>query len=314
MQKDIYFPDLLKEDEKSRFGEMMNAVLSGQSLNYETSYESKNKSPQWFRIGVHPIKDTGEKIIGVSLSASNITQYKLAESEQNRLSGQLVQRNNDLDKFAFILSHELRAPLANMIGLTKMLKQVDLPETERRELENFLIQSVEKLDDVVHNLNRILQLDKNHSLKKEKVDLTQLINEISARFKPVAKQEAIRIFTDFDDANEIFSVRSYLHSIFYNLISRRIIYIQAGKQPVIEITSEKEQDKVVIYFKDFGKGNYRKGKKGYPESYQKLDISGKSHGIGLYTVKSKVEILGGSISVRTLPGSGTEYRIELPIE
>jgi signal transduction histidine kinase len=314
LKKDIYFPDLLNEKGRGRFSEMMDAVLSGQSLNYETSYQDQGDSPEWYNVSIHPVMDDDGKAVGISCAASNITRDKLVESERDRLSGQLVQRNKDLDKFAFILSHDLRAPLANMIGLTKMLKHADLPETERRELESFLIQSVEKLDLVVHNLNRILQLDKSLSLKKEKVDLTQLINEVSERFKPVTKQDAIRLFTDFDDINEIFSIRSYLHSIFYNLIASRIIYSRAGKPPVIEITSEKEPDKVIVYFKDFGKGNYRKGKKGEPESYQNLDISNKSHGIGLYTVKSKVEILGGSIRVRTLSGSGKEYRIEFPTE
>jgi len=140
------------------------------------------------------------------------------------------------------------------------------------------------------------------------------VNEVSARFKPVAKQDAIQIFTDFDDANEIFSVKSYLDSIFYNLISSSIIYNKTESPPVIEISSEKAQDKVIIYFKDFGKSRYWKGKKAEPESYKNLNISYERNGIGLSTVKAKVKILRGSISIGTLPGSGKEFRMELPFE
>jgi signal transduction histidine kinase len=314
LQKDIYFPELLNEMERSRFSEMMNTVLSGQSLNYETSYQHQNDSPEWYRISVHPVKDVDEKTIGVSCSASNITQDKLVESEHERLSGQLVQRNKDVDKFALILSHDLRAPLANMLGLAKMLKHGDVSESEKREMEGFLIQSIEKLDDVVHNLNCILQLDKTSSLKKEKIDLTELVNEVSARFKSINSQNAIGIVTDFSRANNINSIRGYLHNVFYNLISNRILYGQSGKPPVIEITSEREQDRLLIYFKDFGKANYRKGNKAGPGSFKKLDVSDKSNGIGLSSVKSKIEILGGSMSVRILPGRGKEYQIDLPIE
>jgi len=314
LKKDIYFPDLLNEEGKTKFGEMMNAVLSGQALNYETSYQDKSESPEWYRVSIHPVRDDGGKAVGVVCAASNITQDKIAESERERLSGQLVQRNKDLDKFAFILSHDLRAPLANMLGLAEMLKRRNISAIETRELEDFLFKSVEKLDEVVHNLNRILELDKTKSLKKEKINLADLVNEVSARFKPVTKQDVIRIFTDFGDVNEIFSVKGYLDSIFYNLISSSIIYNQTGKPPVIGITSEKAQDKVIIYFKNFGKGRYRKGKKAEPGSYRKLNMSHRGQGIGLSAVKTKVDILGGSISAGTLPGSGKEYRIELPLD
>ena len=314
LQKDIYFPDLLNEKGRSGFSEMMNTVLSGQSLNYETSYQDHGDHPEWYRVNIHPVMDDDGNAIGVICSASNITQDKRVESEHAHLSGQLLQRNKDVERFSFILSHDLRAPLANMVGLTEMLKRRHVSESEKRELEEFLFQSVEKLDEVVHDLNRILQLDKTQSLKKEKVDLTKLVNEVSARFKPVAKQDAIRIFTDFDDTNEILSVKSYLDSIFYNLISSSIIYNPTGKPPVIEIVSEKAPDKVIIYFKNFGKGRYRKGKKAEPESYKKLNMSHRSRGTGLSTVKAKVEVLGGSISIGTLAGGGKEYRIEVPLE
>jgi len=312
LKKDIYFPDLMHEEGRGRFSEMMETVLSGQSLNYETSYQGQDGSPEWYHLSINPVMDDDGRAVGVSCAASNITRDKLAESEQNRLSGQLVQRNKDLDKFAFILSHDLRAPLANMLGLARMLKDTNVPESEKSELEGFLFQSIEKLNDVVHNLNRILELDKTPSLKKVQIDLTELVNEVSAQFKPITKQNAIRIVTDFNRANNINSVRAYLHNIFYNLISNSIILGQHGKPPVIEITSEKEKDKLIIYFKSFGRANYGKGNKTGPGPYTKISVSDKSDGIALYGVKNKIGLLGGSISVRTLSGSGKEFRIELP--
>ncbi|MDB5153697.1 MAG: domain S-box protein, partial [Mucilaginibacter sp.] len=163
-------------------------------------------------------------------------------------------------------------------------------------------------------LNRILELDRTPSLKKENVDLTELINEVSAQFKPFIKQNAIRIVTDFNQANNVNSVRGYLRNIFYNLISNSIIFGQQGKPPVIEITSEREKDRLIIYFKSFGKANSRKSNKTDPVSYKKIDLSDKSNGIALYGVKNKIGLLGGSISIRSLPGSGKEFRMELPFE
>jgi signal transduction histidine kinase len=314
LKKDIYFPDLLNEKGRNGFSEMMNAVLSGQSLNYETSYQDQGDSPEWYHVSIYPVMDDDGRAVGVSCAASNITRDKLVESEHERVSGQLVQRNKDLEKFAFMLSHDLRAPLANMLGLAKMLKDTNVPESKKSELEGFLFQSIEKLDDVVHDLNRILELDKTPSLKKENIDLTELVNKVSAQFKPVIKQNVIRIVTDFNRASSIISVRGYLHNIFYNLVSNSIIFGQQGKPPVIEITSERENNRLLIYFKSFGKASYRKGNKTEPGSYEKITVSDKSNGIALYGVKNKIEILGGSISVRALPGGGKEFRMELPFE
>jgi signal transduction histidine kinase len=314
LKKDIYFPDLLNENGRVRFSEMMKTVLSGESLSYETNYQDAGDSREWYQVSIHPVMDDNGVAVGISCAASNITRDKLIKTEHERLSGQLTRRNKDLDKFAFVLSHDLRAPLANMLGLAKMLKDNDVSESEKSELEGFLFQSIEKLNDVVHYLNRILELDSTPSLKKENIDLTELVNQVSAQFKPVIKQNTIRINTDLKRANNINSVRGYLYSIFYNLISNSIIVGQQGKPPVIEIRSEKEKDRIIISFKSFAKTSYRKGSRTEHVAYQKINTSNKNDGIALYGVKNKIELLGGSISVRSLPGGGKEFRMELPFE
>jgi PAS domain S-box-containing protein len=314
LKKGIYFPELLSKEGKQRFGGIMNKALSGQSVNEEASYPQENGTMEWYQISFNPVKDTNDEVIGVCCSANNITRYKVAESAHDRVSSQLEKRNKDLDKFAYILSHDLRAPLANMIGLAKMLKQGTLPESEKSEMEHFLFQSFEKLDDVVHNLNRILHLEKEESLTKEKINLSELVNKVIARFKPVTMHDNIKISVDFSDANEICSVNSYLESIFYNLISNSLIYRYVGKSPTIEIMSEKQKDKLIIHFKDHKTGKPSKKKTEQVPTYKKLEVSGKNKGIGLYTVKGRVEILGGSIGVSMLPDGGNEFRIELPLK
>ncbi|MDF2433839.1 MAG: hypothetical protein JWP44_3470 [Mucilaginibacter sp.] len=308
-----YFPGLLSEERRESTIEMMDEVLSGRSISHKTSYHLHNGGDEWYRISINPVQDTKDNVIGLCYSATDITEAKLVELEHNRASGQLTQRNKDFEKFAYMLSHNLRAPLANMIGLSTMLKKNGLPKSERGELEKYLFQSIEKLDDVVHDLNRIVQLDGDRSLKKDKVTLSDLVNDVAARFQPLTKRDKITVITDFTNADEIFSVKSYMHSIFYNLIANSIIYRQPGRPPVIEIKSEKEHSKLIIYFKDYGKDHLKSKRKTEAKSYKKLDSFTQANGIGLYTVKTKVEALGGSISVSTLPKTGTEFYIELPL-
>lgn len=314
LQEGAYFPGLLSEERRQPFIKTMNEVLSGQSLNYETRYPLQDGTAEWYHVNINPVRDTNDHIIGLCYSATNITQDKQDEIVHSRVSAQLLQRNKDLEKFSYMLSHNLRAPLANMIGLAKMLKQGGRTASEQLELETFLFQSIEKLDDVVHDLNRILQLGSDNSLKKERVILSELVNEVVARFKPLTKQDHIQVATDFTKADEIFSVKSYLHSIFYNLISNSIIYRQPGKPPIIEIKSEIQQDKLIIYVRDYGKSNLKSKRKAEAKSIKTPELYTQANGIGLYTVKSKVEALGGSITVNSLAGTGTEFCIELPLQ
>jgi PAS domain S-box-containing protein len=314
LKEGAYFLKLFGEEQRQLLIEKMNKVLSGKSLNYETNSQMKDGTTEWYRVSIEPVRDIKDQVIGLCYSATNITQGKLVELEHNRINGQLAQNKKDLKQFAHIVSHNLRAPLANMIGLAKMLKHDGLPTSEREELEAFLFQSIEKLDNVVHDLNRILQLDTDYSLKKEKVILSELVNEVESRFQALTKHDSIKIITDFTKANEISSVKANLHSIFYNLIATSIIYRQLGKPPVIEIKSENQPGKLIIYFMDYGKGNYLKSKEKTKEkSYEKIGLNTQTNGIGLYTVRSKVEALGGFIGVSPLPKNGTEFRIELPM-
>jgi PAS domain S-box-containing protein len=314
LKEGAYFPELLSEEHRQSLIEKMNKVLSGKSLNYETNYQIKDGTTEWYRVSIDPVRDIKDQVIGLCYAATNITKSKLVELEHNRVNSQLAKHKKDLKEFAHIVSHNLRAPLANMIGLARMLKNDGLSESERGELEDFLFQSVAKLEDVVHDLNRILQLDSDYSLKKEKVNLSELVNEVETRFQALTKHDSIKIITDLTKANEIFSVKSNLHSIFYNLIANSIIFRRAGKPPVIYIKSEFQQNKLIIYFKDFGRGNYLKSN-GQTEQklYVKFDLHAQISGIGLYTVRSKVEALGGTIGISPLPKNGTEFRIELPL-
>src|SRR5258708_29501620 len=144
--------------------------------------------------------------------------------ERMRVSNDLVQRNNDLEQFAYIISHNLRAPLANIIGLSKILKQHDLPPDEKIESEEFLFKSIIKLDEIVKDLNHILQVRRDINETKEMVAFSELVNDILTGFQLIIEQENIKVITDFSHVDKIFTIKSYLYSIFHNLISNSIKY------------------------------------------------------------------------------------------
>ena len=113
----------------------------------------------------------------------------------------------------------------------------------------------------------------------------------------------------------MFTTRSYLYSIFYNLISNSIKYRNPDIPTVISIKSQKAGNKIELRFKDNGKGiDLDKNGQNIFGLYKRFDNSVEGKGMGLYIVKTQVTTLGGTIQIESQPGKGTEFTLLFPRE
>jgi PAS domain S-box-containing protein len=87
----------------------------------------------------------------------DITEQRNAEIERENATADLLKRNNDLEQFAYLVSHNLRLPVANIAGLSNLLREYDTDEAAKPEILNRLEASIKSLDTVVVQLNQILQ-------------------------------------------------------------------------------------------------------------------------------------------------------------
>ncbi|MDB5119834.1 MAG: domain S-box protein [Sphingobacteriales bacterium] len=305
--------DLINTDQKGPSTiSMLQAALSGKAIHYEATYPIPDGRPEYYSISINPVKDTKGHTIGLCWSAINITPSKLMEIERIRITDDLLKRNQDLEQFTSIVSHHVRGPLVSIIGLTQIMRRDKLSPDEKKEFELLLSQAAEKLDDVIHDLNHILSR-REIIEKRESVSFSELLTDILAGFKQVIEQEQIQVIIDFSQADEIFSIKSYLYSIFYNLVSNSIKYRQPNKQLHIQIRSLKEENKIVISFQDNGRGIDLKAKgEEVFGLYRRFHFDVEGKGMGLYMVKSQVETLGGNISISSQPNEGTTFTIVLP--
>jgi PAS domain S-box-containing protein len=314
LKEGVNFVGLLKEDRKEALKDRVDEAMAGNAVYYETNYPQRNGVMVWYAISINPVKDAGDHIIGLCCSATNITAAKLAEFERVRISNDLVARNKDLEQFAYVVSHNLRAPLANIISLSNMLKDKDITDNEQRELEEFLFQSTAKLDEIVKDLNQILQIRRDIGEKKVKVTFAQLVNDILTGFSQTIREENIQIVTDFSKAAGIYSIKSYLYSIFYNLISNSIKYRQPDVPLVVEIRSWTADAMVNVTFKDNARGIDLSlhGEEVFG-LYKRFNTDTEGKGIGLYMVQHQVAALGGRISIDSEPMAGSTFLVALPV-
>lgn len=246
-----------------------------------------------------------DRTIRFSLERHQIIQkLRIADKE-------LFQRYQDLEQFAYIVSHNLRLPVANIIGLAEILKNDDLNLEHKMEFIDAILTSVKKLDEVVNDLNNVLQIRKEMNEKREWVSFSNLTSLIEESIKRIIDEEQAVIITDFSAIDTIHSLKSYLYSIFYNLITNSIKYKQKDKAPLIQIKSEIKDDKVILYFKDNGSGiDMNKYQDQVFGLYKKFHSKVEGKGLGLYMVKTQVETLGGKISLNSALNQGSEFIIE----
>ena len=237
----------------------------------------------------------------------------LFQNEQKeKMTTDLIQRNKDLEQFAYIISHNLRAPVANIIGLSYRLQQTGLPDELRSQIGAGLSTSVSKLDEVIRDLNDILKIRQKVDESKQLIKFDTFVSDIHLSIERMIEVEKATILWNFTEAEEIVTIKSYLHSIFYNLISNSLKYRQLTEAPIIKITSRKINGKIVLLFEDNGIGiDLSKAGEHVFGLYKRFHTDrAEGKGMGLYMVKTQVESMGGKISVSSEVNVGTQFRIE----
>jgi PAS domain S-box-containing protein len=287
----------------------IHRIKNGESLTTEWLVVDSEGNEIFCEIRSSMLSDFDKNFM--RLSVIDITDRKNAELERNKITSDLFSRNKDLERFTYIVSHNLRAPVANILGFSEELNGKDITEEERLIFHNELHAAVKRLDEVILDLNDILNINNVIKEKKEEVFFSQIIHNIKKGIEELIESDEVEIITNFRDAPEMITIKSYIHSIFYNLISNSIKYKQHGKKAVIEITSSRQNGRLSLVFKDNGTGiDLEKTGEHMFGLYKKFHHNSEGKGVGLFMVKAHVTALGGKISVDSKINEGTTFTIE----
>ncbi len=292
--------------------DILDRTKNGTAINYQLKREV-NGVVRWFDMTWGGIKDQEKQDYGYVFTVRNITEKKKLEIEREKITSDLLQRNNALEQFTYIISHNLRAPVANIMGLSSLITALNINSDDFAETIRSISRSANKLDSVILDLNQVLQVNEDINENIESISLSKLIDDIRFSIRNLIEREHVRIIYDFDEAEQMLSLKSFMHSVFYNLILNSIKYRNPGIDPVIHISTKVANGKIRICYKDNGRGidtNKHAGE--LFGLYKRFDTSVEGKGMGLFMVKIQVESLGGSISLHSKLNEGTEFTIEFP--
>ncbi|GEM_PF-1557461 len=308
------FIDFAHPEDRGRIKQKIDDLLAKKSKYVEeVRLRTKNDQYKWFMdSGMALWNEEGEPVRMVG-SIIDITEMKEAEERITLQNKMLEKTNAELDQFVYSTSHDLRAPLMSILGL------IDLAKNARKkvDLHGFLDLMANRVNRLDEFIGEIIDFSRNSRLEvlHEEINLEELVKEIINDLQFIENYHKIDVQIDLNEDLVLISDKKRVQTILRNLISNAFKYHNLLKNdPYINISSEKNNNRVMIKVSDNGDGiNEEKKERIFDMFYRGSDKS-KGSGLGLYIAKEMTEKLDGKLHLKTEYGKGSDFIIELPIE
>lgn len=301
---------LNKKTLSNNLKKLIDSLKKKEPYSFEILNYKKDKTEYWSHFDITPLSNLEKTNPYWVTIQRDITKEKERMIEREQLIKELTQNNKDLKQFSYIISHNLRAPLSNLIGLLNLVEDIDIEDNELKELIEGFDKSTHFLNETINNLNKIITIRDHQSIEKETVVISEVFQNTLEQLNNIILISNPKINSDFSKINLLTINKPYLESIFLNLITNAIKYRKEDKQLEINISTEKEKNKIIINLSDNGIGiDLDRHKDKIFGLYQKFHNYPDSKGLGLYLVKSQVESMDGTIEIESKVGEGTSFKI-----
>ncbi len=275
-------------------------------LNFENRYITKSGEIVWLSWTSIPV--ASEKV--VFAIAKNITHKRKVEDDRNSLLANFTRINGDLKLLNYTTSHDLRAPVNNLLSIFSLLDVTKIEDTETLEFIGMLKIATENLKNTLNNYVDILNENDCANSDIEEIDLTDGLDMVLRSLRSLIQDSKTTINVDFSEVKKVKFTKACLESVFLNLITNSIKYAKPDSFPVIQIYSKLVNGVNQLIFADEGLGfDLEKVKDKIFGFNQKFHHHADSKGIGLYLVKNHVVSLGGSITVESEVDVGAKFTI-----
>lgn len=225
---------------------------------------------------------------------------------------ELERTNEELNRFIYSASHDLRAPLMSVLGLVKVAELEEGIDSKSLTFFSMIESSINRLDIFIQNIIEYYQNSRSIS-EIRIIDFEPLIQAILENLRYYGNNKSIHFEIEISGEQEFISDEFRLRIILSNLISNAIKYQkdqEGSKKVTIKVT--KTQDHAEIVISDNGIGILEEHLKNIFKMFFRADVEKSGSGIGLYIVKEALEKLDGSIDVNSKRNLGTSFQINIP--
>lgn len=236
--------------------------------------------------------------------------YYLTSSLLTEKNKELQKAYNELDKFAYSVTHDLRSPILSVLGAINIAKQTD-DMGEVREMIGLMEKAMQKLDDFIHNIHDYYNL-KRGELEIREVDFSKLISQIQDMFELVGKTSNVRFNITEDIRSGFRSDETTLFIIINNLLSNAFKYQKkTGDDKFVNLDLTVADNKATITVSDNGIGIHENYLDYIFDMFYRATSEEFGSGFGLYNVKDALSKLNGDIKVTSKKDEGTSFTVTI---
>jgi len=235
---------------------------------------------------------------------------KNKKSAEWKTRKQLEEGYLDMERVTFAIAHDLKNSVTKLKLSLEMVNKETLPE-DTLQYMGIIDRSASRLENTLQSMNQLIELGHLSEDVVKPLTLSSLLAQVQEEFTDSIAAGNVVIKTSFT-ANDIVYIETYLRSIFSNLLSNAIKYAHPDRPLVLDITTEKEGDKIIVNFSDNGIGIdlARHGDKLFLP-FTRFSANTEGSGIGLYLIRNMLERNGGGIEVHSSVDQGSRFRIIL---
>lgn len=257
-----------------------------------------------------------------------IQQNKLLNEAKGQLEQKIEQRTSDLrianqelvnqnlvmEQFSFMTAHNLRGPVARLIGLSSLYDFGNPGEPFNAEVMKRVRQSSFDLDEVIHDLTAILRIKSGIEDPIVTLNLKDTLDKILYQLHYIIEEKKIALKNELEPNLTVNGVLAYVQSVFYNVISNSVKYCDASRQPEIKITSIQENDQITVTITDNGIGfDAEDNKEKLFRPFTRFSTTREGKGLGLYLIKIQMDSMRGHVQIESKVNHGTRVTLVFPL-
>jgi signal transduction histidine kinase len=221
----------------------------------------------------------------------------------------LLQKTfKELDTVLYKASHDLRAPLSSIEGITYLLNR----ESNSSELTGLLLKTNKRMDKLLKKLSIVSEIHQSGSF--EEFDLKKLCEEVTVLFKDTIKERAIDFSITMEGKEKVLSIPNLVEVILYHLLENAFYFcsITDEKQGRVNLKINRSKENLEISVSDNGIGLDQSITHKIFEMFYVGTEHSDGNGLGLYIVQKSVDLLNGKVSVSTNKAGITKFVVKLP--
>ncbi|WP_020212718.1 sensor histidine kinase [Flavobacterium rivuli] len=282
------------------------------SLGIDDEVYANTKNGAWFPVEIVLTPITTQNGISVLASVTDVTSRKANEAIIKNQVKELQLKNQELEHFNYIASHDLQEPLRTVSNYIMLLEE-DYPEQINDEIRMHLStmnSAVSRMSQLVRSLLDFGRLGKNRKLSL--TDCCSIITNVKADLNGLIKQTNA-VITIVDDMPVLYAYETEMRQLFQNLINNAIKFTDKDTAPQINIGCKKTKGFYEFYVSDNGIGIDPKHFNDIFHIFQRLNKNEdyEGYGIGLANCRKIAEMHGGEIWVESELGKGSTFKFKI---